>query len=193
MKKIEMAIRSLVLASAIVFFAACKDNKETDTKEIATEQNEDKFDANDDKEDDSEFLVAAAETDLMEIEIGKLAQAKGTSQGVKDFGKMLEDEHTKSAADTKPFADKLNVSLPMSITEKGQERYNELNREAKGKDFDRKFADMMVKGHEEAIEKMRKAADDANDPDVRAWAAGMVPTLASHLEQAKILHDQVNQ
>lgn len=193
MKKIEIAIRSLVLASAIVFFAACKDNKETDTKEIATEQNEEKFDANDSKEDDSEFLVAAAETDLMEIEIGKLAQSKGTAQGVKDFGKMLVDEHTKSAADTKPFAEKLNVSLPLSITEKGQERYNELNKEAKGKDFDRKFADMMVKGHEDALEKMKKAADDANDSDVRAWAAGMVPTLAAHLEQAKLLHDQVNQ
>ncbi|CAM3282677.1 DUF4142 domain-containing protein [Flavobacterium longum] len=193
MKKIEIVIRSLFLASAIVFFAACKDNKETDTKEIATEQNEEKFDENDSKEDDSEFLVAAAETDLMEIEIGKLAQSKGTAQGVKDFGKMLVDEHTKSAADTKPFADKLNVSLPLSITEKGQERYNELSKEAKGKDFDRKFADMMVKGHEDALEKMKKAADDANDPDVRAWAAGMVPTLAAHLEQAKILHDQINQ
>ena len=193
MKKVEIVLRSIVLASAVLFFAACKDKKETDTKEVATEQNDDKFDANDNKEDDSEFLVAAAETHLMEIEVGKLAQSKGTAQGVKDFGKMLVADHTKAAADTKSFAEKLSVSLPASITEKGQEHYNELNEQAKGKDFDRKFADMMVKDHEEAIEKMEKAADDANDPEVRAWAAGMVPTLKMHLEHAKTLHDEVNQ
>ena len=62
---------------------SCKqDSKPEDSKEAAEDQNEVKFEDNDAKEDDSEFLVDAAETDLEEIEIGKLAQQKGTDAEV---------------------------------------------------------------------------------------------------------------
>jgi putative membrane protein len=196
MKRVRFIFKSLFISGAFVLFlglSSCKkEAKEEDPKEVATEQNEQKFDENEDKEDDSAFLVAAAETDLMEIEIGKLAQSKGTNSGVKEFGKMLETDHTKSANDTKPFAEKLQVSLPTAITEKGKEHYNELNGEKAGKDFDKKFADMMVKGHEEAISKMEKASEKATDPEIRAWAAGMVPTLKMHLDHAKMLQEQVD-
>lgn len=193
MKNIKTLIASLSVLTFVFTFSSCKkDVKEDDSKEVATEQNEAKFDENDYKEDDSEFLVAAAETDLMEIEIGKLAQTKGTLQGVKDFGKMLVADHTKSANDTKPFAEKLQVSLPMAITEKGKEHYDELNSQKAGQDFDKKFADMMVDGHQDAINKMEKASENANDPEIRAWAAGMLPTLKMHLEHAKALQDQLN-
>ena len=195
MKKAKTLVKALFGTALLALFlgvASCKKEvKEEDPKQVATDENEAKFDQNDDKEDDSEFLVAAAETDLMEIEIGKLAQSKGTDQGVKDFGKMLIADHTKSANDTKPFADKLQVSLPTAITEKGKEHYNELNEEKAGKDFDEKFADMMVKGHEEAIAKMEKASENANDVEIRTWAANMVPTLKGHLEHAKMLQEQL--
>jgi putative membrane protein len=195
MKKIKLFMKLFFATAALSLFlgvTSCKNEaKETDTKEAAEDANDAAFEQNDAREDDSEFLVAAAETDLMEIEIGKLAQSKGTDQGVKDFGKMLVADHTKSANDTKPFAERLNVTLPTAITEKGKEHYNELNEQKTGMDFDMKFADMMVKGHEEAVGKMEKASTDANDAEVRAWAAGMVPTLKMHLEHAKTLQEQL--
>ncbi|RZJ29686.1 MAG: DUF4142 domain-containing protein [Flavobacterium sp.] len=191
MKK-NLILAMFSMAMFTFSLSSCKkETKEDDTKEVATEQNEAKFDENDNKEDDSKFLVAAAETDLMEIEIGKLAQTKGTNQGVKDFGKMLIDDHTKSANVTKPLAEKMKVSLPMAITEKGKENYDKLNSEKQGKDFDQKFADMMVDGHQDAISKMEDASENANDPDIKAWAAGMLPTLRMHLEHAKALQQQV--
>lgn len=183
-----------VLAMSLFFgFASCKNEaKVEDTKEVAEEQNEQTFDNNDAREDDSEFLVAAAENDLMEIEIGKLAASKGTHAEVKSFGNMLVADHTKSANQMKPFAEKLGVALPTAITEKGRERYNKLNDQKPGKDFDQKFADMMVEDHEDAVKKMQKASENGNDPEVKAWAASMVPTLQAHLEHAKTLKDQVN-
>jgi putative membrane protein len=195
MKKARTLVKALLGVACLSLFlgvSSCKkEAKEEDPKEVAEDQNDAKFEENDSKEDDSQFLVAAAETDLMEIEIGKLAQSKGTHAHVKEFGKMLVTDHTKSANDTKPFAEKLQVSLPTSITEKGKEHYNELNEEKQGHDFDEKFADMMVKGHEEAINKMEKASKDANDPEIRTWAGAMVPTLKTHLEHAKMLQEQI--
>jgi len=181
----------LMLLSAGSLFTACKNEpKQEDTKEVAEDQNEEKFEANDAKEDDSEFLVAAAETDLMEIEIGKLAKSKSTNANVKKFADMLIAEHTKASNDLKPFAEKQNVSLPLALTEKGKEKYDKLN-EKTGKDFDQKFADMMVEGHEDAVKKMEKAAENANDPDIKIWAANLVPILRTHLEHAKTLKEQV--
>jgi putative membrane protein len=178
--------------SLFLGFSSCKnESKAEDTKEVAEDQNDAKFENNDTKEDDSEFLVSAAESDLMEIEIGKLALAKGTSSHVKDFANMLIADHTKSSNETKPFAERLQVSLPAAITEKGKEKYNDLNDEKPGKDFDGKFADMMVANHNDAISRMETASENANDAEIRAWAAKMVPTLKMHLQHAKSLQEQV--
>jgi len=195
MKNTKRLVKSLLGAfflTVFLGFSSCKnDTKQEDPKEVAEDENEAKFDENDDKEDDSEFLVAAAETDLMEIELGKLALSKSSNPAVKAFATTLVADHTKSATEMKPFADKLNVTLPATITEKGKEKYNSLN-EKTGKDFDQKFADLMVEGHEDAVDKMEKAAENANDPEVMAWAANMVPTLKGHLEHARTLKNQVN-
>ncbi|RZJ36655.1 MAG: DUF4142 domain-containing protein [Flavobacterium sp.] len=194
MKKAKTLAKALFSAAVLTFFlslSSCKqENKQDDTKEVAEDQNDAKFENNDNKDDDSDFLVAAAETDLMEIEIGKLALSKSTNAGVKDFANMLVADHTKSSNELKPFAEKLQVSLPMAITEKGKDKYNELN-DKNGKDFDQKFADMMVDGHQDAIDKMQKAAEDAHDPAIRTWASNMVPTLKGHLEHAKMLQDNI--
>ncbi len=194
MKKTKFLLKTFFGAAALALFlgmSSCKNEaKPEDTKEVAEEENEAKFDENDDKEDDSEFLVAAAESDMMEIELGKLAQTKSSNADVKDFATKMVNDHTKSANETKPFAEKLQVSLPAAITDKGKEKYNELN-EKSGHDFDQKFADMMVDNHEDALSKMEKASTDASDPEIRSWAAGKVPVLRGHLEHAKMLQDKI--
>lgn len=176
-----------------MFLTSCKQEpKPEDTKEVAEDQNEAKFDdTNDAKEDDSEYLVAAAETDMEEIEIGKLAKEKGTDAEVKKFGQMLIDDHTKAAATVKMAAEKRNISLPAAITEKGKEAWEDLNKQKAGKDFDMKFADMMVDGHQKAIDKMKEASEKASDPEIRAWAGNMIPTLQAHLEHAKMLQETI--
>lgn len=183
---------STALLSMVLATTSCKkESKPEDSKEVAKDQNEAKFDENNDaKEDDSQYLVAAAETDMAEIEIGKLALSKSTNKGVKDFANMLIADHTKASDALKAFAAKKQITLPASNTDKGKEKYDDLNKKS-GKDFDEKFADMMVSGHEDAISKMEKASEKAYDPEIKAWAAEMLPTLRGHLEHAKTLKDQI--
>ena len=128
---------------------------------------------------------------MKEIELGKLAQTKATNADVKAFAKMMIDEHTKSSADTKALAGKKNVSLPMALTDKGQDAMKDLNDET-GMDFDKKYVDMMVDGHEKTIDKMEKASEKAKEEDVRMWAANMLPTLRKHLDHAKALKEKLD-
>lgn len=196
MKKTTILGKALLGAAVVTMSlgnVSCKnENKPEDPKEVAEDQNEAKFDdTNDAKEDDSEFLVAAAEVDMKEIELGKLAQQKGMSAEVKDLGKMMVTEHEKASADTKALAAKKNITLPMALTEKGNDAFKDLN-DKTGKDFDKKYAEMMVDGHEKTIEKMEKASKDANDEEIRMWAANMLPALQKHLEHAKMVKEKVD-
>ncbi|MCC9064512.1 DUF4142 domain-containing protein [Flavobacterium piscisymbiosum] len=193
MKKILLAGKVILGAGLlIVSLNSCKnETKQEDPKEVAEDSNEAKFDSIDDKKDDSEFLVDIAEVNLAEIEIGKLAQTKSTNPEVKKFGKMLVDEHTKSASEVSALAKAKNFTLPTSLTEDGQEEYKKLN-EKSGLDFDKKFADMMIDGHEKAIDKLQKATKDAKDEDVKLWASNNIAPLTAHLEHAKLLKQDLD-
>jgi len=193
MKKILLAGRAILGAGLIIIFLnSCKNEpKQEDPKEVAEDANEAKFDTIDSKEDDSEFLVDQAEINLAEIEIGKLAQQKSTNTEVKKFGKMLVDEHTKSASEVSALAKAKNFTLPTSLTEDGQEEYNKLN-EKTGLDFDKKFADMMIDGHEKAIDKLKKASENAKDAEIKTWASNNIAGLTAHLEHAKLLKQNLD-
>ena len=193
MKRTFLSKALLCAAVVTMSFGAvsCKEDKQEDPKEVAEDQNDENLDQNDDMEDDSQFLVDAAEVDMMEIELGNLAQQKGTHADVKALGKMMVDEHTKSSAQTKALAAKKNVTLPPALTEKGQDAYNDLN-DKTGMDFDKKYADMMVDSHEKTINKMERASENANDEEIRMWAANMLPVLRKHLDHAKMVKEKLD-
>lgn len=170
---------------------SCKDNKPEDPKEVAEDQNEAKFDNNDNMEDDSEYLVDAAETDMKEIELGKLALSKSKNADVKALAQMMIDEHTKASAETKALATTKNITLPAAPSEKVQEKYADLN-DKNGTDFDKAYTDKMVDSHEKMIDKMEKASEKAADADIRAWAAKMLPTLRKHLDHSKMTKEKVD-
>lgn len=58
------------------------------------------------------FVKDAAEGSAMEIELGKLAQKKASSDAVKDFGKRMVEDHTKASEELKRAAAKANIPVP---------------------------------------------------------------------------------
>jgi len=195
MKKSNLIAKMFIGAAVVTMsfgMGSCKNEPKTeDTEEVAEDANEEKFEDTDEaKEKDSDYLVFAADTDLQEISLGKLAQ-KSANADVKAFGKMMEEMHTKSFEELKKTAQAKNITIPMSATEDGNEAFADLNKKT-GADFDKAYADAMVDGHEKAIDKMQKASEKAEEADVRMWAANMLPNLKSHLEQAKALKAKVD-
>ena len=170
---------------ALVFLVASCNNtsqKPKDTKDVAEEHNEAKFD-NNNQEKDAQFLVNAAEINLEEIQLGQLALQKGTTTHVKELGKMMVATHTKSQNDLTALAKTKMITIPTSPTENAQEAYNKLN-EKSGNDFDKAYADMMVSGHKDAISSFEKASTDGNDADIKNWATVSLPDLRKHLDHS---------
>jgi putative membrane protein len=168
---------------AIIGATSCSDKKNLeDTKYLAEEHKEAKFD-NTPKERDSQFLVNAAEIDLEEIQLGKLAQQNSNLIDVKELGMLMETEHGKSLTNLNTLAVKKIITIPANLTDKAKKAYDKLN-EKSGKEFDKDYCEMMVKGHKDAIFLFDKASTECSDSDIRAWALSTLPALRTHLDHA---------
>ncbi len=183
---------SLFLAIATtLWLSSCEQKaKTTDTEEIAEEQNEPKVDAT--KEKDENFLMKAAEINLEDVQLGQLAQQKGTHADVKSLGQMLATEHGKAMSDLQALASSKSIAVPTSPTKDVQDKFQKLG-EKSGMDFDKEYCEMMVNGHQNAIDLYENAANNAADPDIRSWANNMLPGLRNHLEQAKACREKLKE
>lgn len=181
-------IQATLIIAIIIGITSCENNNSKDTKDVAEDHNDAKFNKND-NEKDAQFLVNASEISMEEITLGQLAQQKGSSNHVKELGKMMEESHTKSLAQLTALAQTKSISLPTSETENSKEVYKKLSGKS-GNDFGKEYSSMMVNGHKKAIELFEKASTECSDPDIKAWAAATLPILRTHLDQAMICQKQ---
>src|SRR5215469_14983222 len=61
---------------------------------------------------DRAFVREAIQSDLAEVQVGKLAQEKGVSEKVKQFGQRLQDDHGASLEKARSLAESMNITLP---------------------------------------------------------------------------------
>jgi len=183
----------LVLSVGIagtLFLASCTEKRTLDTKNVAEQQNTAMLAAQDkailviNKDNDAKFLMAAAEMQLEEISLGKLAQLNGSSPHVKELGKMMQEAHTKTFAELKALAQSKSISIPTSITDDSKDAYEKLEVKT-GNDFGKAYSEMMVEHHEDAIELFEKASTDSEDAGIRSWATEKLPDLRVHLKHAE--------
>lgn len=171
----------LLIATAVFAFTSCTDSTPDDTVEAAEVQNEE---VHTDLERDADFAVKAAAGSMMEVELGKLAVAKGVSTAVKKFGQSMIDDHSTANEELKALAATKNIALPVAMGDDKQEVVNKLN-EKQGAEFDKEYIDYMVKDHKDDIDLFEDESEKGNDADVKNWAAGKVPILRHHLQMAE--------
>ena len=90
--------------------------------------------------DDSKFATAAANGGMAEVALGKLAQEKGASQQVKDFGAMMVTDHSKANNELMAIAKAKNITLPATVDAEHQKKMDDLQK-LSGKDFDKAYVD----------------------------------------------------
>lgn len=181
-KTYSFLIQVGLLLVLLYAMSSCK-NKNPDPEAQAAKSNDAKFD-NKAQEKDAEFMVKAAEINLEEIILGKLAQQKGASSHVVALGKMMQEQHQKSMDELTALARTKVITVPATATNDINEAYTKLNKKTSGGEFDKAFADMMVEGHERAIRLFENASNNCQDPDIKSWATNQLPVLRVHLDHA---------
>jgi putative membrane protein len=142
-----------------------------------------------DKSPDADFFKKAAQAGLAEVEAGKLAQEKGSSAAVKDFGAMMVKDHTEANDKLKSLATTENVDLPSSPGVKDTAEKTKLQ-VLSGESFDKSYIKGQLTAHRQAVALFRKESTSGQDPQARAFAAETLPTLRQHLKKVDELAAQ---
>ncbi|MES2565945.1 MAG: DUF4142 domain-containing protein [Bacteroidota bacterium] len=173
----------LILAIFTVAFMSCgsKEKPSKDSEAIAHEMNEQNHIAQ--KEIDAKFLVNATVVNLKEIELGQLAQSNYALIEVSNLGKMMEKEHSEVLKELESLAAKKNITIPKSLTGTSTDDYQKL-KNLVGAEFDKAYCDLMVNGHQNAIDDFTNAATHSSDSEIKAWAESKLPSLKNHLEHS---------
>lgn len=138
------------------------------------------------------FLKQAAATGIGEIELGKLAAQRGSSERVKAYGSKMVTDHTRMNEEVKTLAARKNIELPTTIDDKHQQERQKLA-ELSGTDFDRAYMAEMTSGHEKVVERFEAASKTSTDDDVKALAARSLPVLEGHLAEAEQIQGTLGQ
>jgi putative membrane protein len=176
--KIGIVVAALALgvaASPALAQAPSKTVKHASTKQIAA---------------DHAFMMAAARGDMAEVDLGKLAVQKASSEDVKKFGQRMVDDHSKANDKLEAIAREQHVTLPdtLSAQDKAlQARLDKLSGEA----FDRAYMSAMVRNHREDVKAFMHEEKVGANPAVKTFASDTLPMLQAHLKLARSTDRQV--
>jgi putative membrane protein len=132
------------------------------------------------------FVEKAALTDMFEIEAAKIAGERSKVQPVKDFAKMMIDDHTATTAELGPLASAAGVMPPTALDDDHMKKLDEL-RTATVQDFDDKYIDQQTSAHSDALGLMKDYADNGKDPGIQAFASKVALKVDEHLQKVKAL------
>lgn len=136
---------------------------------------------------DQKFVDFAAQTDMVEANLGQLASSAASSQEIKDYGQMLVTDHTKDFGQLSEAATQASLKVPRAIDSEHNKTMIDPFQKLRGATFDHKYIQEMIAGHTKAIAIYRKEAADAQNPALKSYAETALPVLEKHLSSAKDL------
>lgn len=134
--------------------------------------------------DEHRFVMDAAVGSMAEVELGRLATERASNDRVKQFGQRMVTDHGKANDELKALAQTKNITLPSDLDERHKATRDRLAK-LSGDAFDRAYMREMVMDHRKDVTEFRRESQSGKDPDIKAWAAKMLPTLEDHLKQAQ--------
>jgi len=135
--------------------------------------------------DDSKMMVNLAHANIAEIETGKMALEKSQNEQVKKFAQHMIDDHTAALKEIQTLAQARGVTLPDGTDLKHKTMAAAL-KVMTGNTFDSQYMKRAGVGdHQETIELLQKTQKNAKDPELKALATKMLPTVKAHLKMAQ--------
>ena len=175
----------VLLATALL--TACSSGGGKDAAADANAQNEQKIGAADvtaKQEADAKFLVKAASNALLEVELGKLAQARASAAPVRAYGARLVQSRLELLATLRALATAKGLTLPLALGDDEQSAYHEAS-VATGNQLDKHVMALLVKTQKQDEDAFDDLKDDAFDGDIRGFAAKYLRPVQEQLAAAK--------
>lgn len=116
--------------------------------------------------DGADFAVEAANSGIMEVELGKYAQQNAMSQRVKDFGAMMVKDYSKANETLMKIAAAKNITLPAMMGDEARKHVDDMMKMT-GKGFAKAYMNMMLDDHKDNTKAFDKTAKECKDADIK--------------------------
>jgi len=138
---------------------------------------------------DAEIFAMLKSANQGEIDAGKTAESKATNAAVKAFAKDMVADHTMLLNQGDALAKKLNVTPQPaandSIDATNKQVAAALEQAPKGAAFDSTYVNNQVLGHQNTLDLVKRAEDQAQNSELKALLKNAEPVIQRHLDRIK--------
>jgi len=135
---------------------------------------------------DTAFYRALAQGGMTEVDLAKLAEQKTENPKIKDFAAMMVQDHSAANEKLESLASSKRVAVPRTLGASQMGTKSTLE-SLHGQSFDKSYIRSQVKAHEDTVALLEKEISSGQDPDAKAFAQSVLPTVQHHLEAARSL------
>jgi putative membrane protein len=135
---------------------------------------------------DSDFLRAAAQIGMAEIELGDLAFTKAETSELRTLGKALADEHRAINSELYSLATQEDVAMPGTLDAVTRGIVNDIANKD-GEEFDRAFLSWLDAAHVSQANLYDRQMRLSADEDVRRFARKFGAEMLDHLNRVRSL------
>ena len=130
-----------------------------------------------------EFVPVAAQSNMLEIQMAKLALKKSQDDQVRKFAQRMIDDHSKAGKNLKQAVQKSDatVNVPSKLDAAHQAKLDKLQGMS-GQSFNSTYIDMNLKAHQQAVNLFQTYAKNGQKGPVKTFASKTLPTLKDHLQ-----------
>ncbi len=131
---------------------------------------------------DSLFILRAGSIGLLQAKLAKLAERKGASEAVVEFGKWMTADYSKANEELAAAAKQAAYPAPVLLREHKQiaERFNGMGRSS----FDKAYMEEVMKHHNEAVQLFRQQSGGGRVVSLKQLASRMLPDVQERLALA---------
>lgn len=139
---------------------------------------------------DPQIAAIVVTANQVDIDAGKLAEAKGSHADVKAFGKQMAEDHSGVNAAAVKLVTKLNVTPEDNPTSKALKAGGDKNvamlKGLSGAAFDKAYIANEIAYHQQVLDAVEKVLiPNAKNEELKAMLVKVRPAFVSHLEHAK--------
>jgi len=135
---------------------------------------------------DQMFVQKAASSGLAGVQLGKMAMERAASAEVQQFGQRMVDAHTQTNNELLAIAQIKRIPVTKVLDTHYQIVVQRLAA-LRGPEFVRVYMVGQVADHEQAVTLFVTEATEGQDPDLKAFAAKLLPVLQAQKRTAYAL------
>jgi len=140
---------------------------------------------------DKEFLIKTITCNQFEIKASEMAETRSSNVKVKSFAHQLVKDHKALETRLNDLAKDQKVAV-LAGTEKELKTQLDRLSSASADSFDREYLKAIIEDHEKGVQMFENQGKRGTDNALKTFATNTLPTLQTHLMEAKKLSVEVS-